>query len=107
MDNIVIESFIAHCDEMMIAEESARGIKNLFKTEIERVKELKKKASEAKGKTKKMLPLYKEAKQILLELEKKVNGMEAHLTKRFLELPLLFLLHLGLVQQLAHIVFFN
>ena len=72
-----MESFIQHCDEMMIAEESARGIKNLFKTEIERVKELKKKASEAKGKTKKMLPLYKEAKQILLELEKKVNGMEA------------------------------
>ena len=77
MDNIAIESFIQHCDEMMIAEESARGIKVLFKSEIEKVKELKKKASEAKGKTKKMLPLYKEAKQILLELEKKVNGMEA------------------------------
>ena len=76
MDNIAIESFIAHCDDMMIAEESVRDMKSLFKSELNKANTLKRKAFDTKGDLKKMLPLYKEAKQILLDLQKKVNEME-------------------------------
>ena len=76
MNTYTLESFINFCDDIQIAEESARQIKVEFKKEMKEIELLRKEAATIKGDIKKTLECYIKAEKILEQLQSKVNSMD-------------------------------